>query len=135
MATVRKEAWPDRLSHLVPPIKYLTENGFSVVRLSELDLSVSATPEDCRFLVWSDNAPERVIRVEFQSTLIDELRIRRRRLPLLDTSPFWIVCAESCLANYLWEQNDFPAADRLVINELSPDQLMLALNWRDGDRD
>jgi hypothetical protein len=46
---------------------------------------------------------------------------------------FWLVCAESCLANYLWESNEFPPNDFLVIKQLSPDELMLALHWRDRD--
>jgi hypothetical protein len=35
------------------------------------------------------------------------------------------------LATYLWETNDYPPNDRLMIKELSPDELMLALHWRD----
>ena len=130
MATVRKEAWPDLLSHAVTPIKYLTENGFRILRLCEVDVSETATRQDCRFLVQRDDDAERIIQVDFEPLLVTDLRIRRW-LPLPDTSPFWIVCAESLLANYLWEQNDFPPADRLIIHELPPDELMLAVHWRD----
>ena len=46
---------------------------------------------------------------------------------------FWLVCAEACLANYLWEKNQYPSDGQLEINELSSDQLMLALHWRDRE--
>ena len=130
MASVRKEAWPDQLSQGVTPIRYLTENGFSIVRLCEVDRSVKAVRQDCRFMVQRDEDPKRIIQVHFEPCLITDLRIRRR-FALPDASPFWIVCAESLLANYLWEQNDFPPGDRLLINDLPPDELMLAVHWRD----
>ena len=130
MATVRKEAWPEQLPQAAPPIRYLTENGFSIVRLCEAELSVKPSRQDCRFLVHRDEDPERIIQVHFDPSLITDLRIRRRS-PLPDTSLFWIVCAESLLANYLWKQNDFPAADRLLIHDLPPDEFMLGVHWRD----
>jgi hypothetical protein len=91
---------------------------------------VKATPQDCRFLVQRDEGIERLIQVHFDASLVIELRTRRS-LPLPDTSPFWLVCAESLLANYLWEQNDFPPDERLIINDLPPDEFMLAVHWRD----
>ena len=115
-----------------PPIKYLTENGFSIVRLSDIDPSVINTPGECRFLVQAEHEAEREIKVGFSDDLIALLRIRRRGA-LSDQSVFWLVCAESRLATYLWEKDDYPPGDRITMNELSPDELMLALHWRDGD--
>ena len=128
----RKEVRPDELPHTRSPIKYLTENGFSIVRVSEVDPSVTDNPSECRFLVQHEDKVEREITVSFGEELIAHLRIRRR-IPLSDTSMFWLVCAESCLATYLWETNDYPPNDRLIIKELSPDELMLALHWRDRE--
>jgi len=130
MAMRTKQLKPNRLPQAIAPIKYLTENGFTIVRLSEIDSSVTNTPSECRFLVQRDDEPEREIRVCFDESLIASLRIRRR-IPLSETSIFWLVCAESCLAKYLWEENQYPPNGRLIINELSPDELMLALHWRD----
>jgi|SRR5580765_6420217 len=130
MAISKRKAWPNRQTQARAPIKYLTENGFSIVRLSEIDASVKHAPNDCRFLVQHDDRSERVIKVAFAETLIDTLRVKRRT-PLSEASPFWIVCAESCLAQYLWEQNEFPPHDQLNVQELSPDELVLALHWRD----
>ena len=126
----RKQPRPDRLPHAIPPIKYLTENGLSIVRRSEIDPSVIDTPRECRFLVQHENGIEREIKVGFDENLVASLRIRRR-IPLSETSVFWLVCAESCLAKYLWEENKLPPDGRLIMNELPPDELMLALHWRD----
>ena len=127
-----KQVRADELPHTRPPIKYLTENGFSIVRVAEIDPSVTDSPSECRFLVQHEDEAERDIRVSFGEDLIASLRIRRR-IPLSETTLFWQVCAEACLANYLWEKNQYPPDGRLNINELSPDQLMLALHWRDSE--
>jgi hypothetical protein len=128
----RKQIRPDELPHTRSPIKYLTENGFSIVRISEIDSSVTDSPSECHFLVQYEEERKREIRVAFTENVVALLRIRRR-FPLFETSAFWLVCAESSLANYLWEKNEYPPDDRLEINELSPDQLMLALHWRDRE--
>jgi len=132
MAITRKQARPDHLPHAIPPIKYLTENGFSIVRLSEINSSMIDTPGECRFLVQHEDEAEHEIKVSFDENIIASLRIRRR-IPLTETSVFWLVCAESCLATYLWEKNDYPPDDRMNIRELAPDELMLALHWRDSE--
>ncbi len=128
----RKQVRPDESPNTRSPIKYLTENGFSIVRASEIDPSVIDNPSECRFLVQHEDKAEREIRVSFGEELIAHLRIRRR-IPLSETSLFWLVCAESSLATYLWEKNDYPPDDRLRVKELSPDQLMLAWHWRDPE--
>ena len=128
----RKQVRPDDLPHTRSPIKYLTENGFSIVRVSEIDPSVTDNPSECHFLVQHEQGREREIRVAFTESVVALLRIRRR-IPLSETSMFWVACAESCLATYLWEKNDYPTDGRLAISELSPDELMLALHWRDSE--
>ena len=132
MASSRKQFWPEPVAQTKPPIKYLTENGFSIIRLSDIDQSVINTPEECRFLVQDERDVEREIKVSFSGDLVARIRFRRRGA-LSDKSVFWLVCAESCLARYLWEENDYPPDDRLTMNELSPDELMLAIHWRDQE--
>src|SRR5207253_1252431 len=114
MVMSRKQAKPDRFPKAASPIKYLTENGFSRVRLAEIEPSVIDTPSECRFVVQHEDEAEREITVCFDEKLIASLRIRRR-IPLSETSIFWLVCAESCLATYLWEKNDYPPNDRLSV--------------------
>jgi hypothetical protein len=131
MALSRKQVSFDPLPRAISPIKYLTENGFSIVRLSEIS-PVIDTPAECRFLVQHEDEPEREVIVGFQETLIGLLQIRRRTR-LSETSAFWLVCAELCLANYLWENDHYPPDERLMIDELPPDELMLASHWKDGE--
>ena len=128
----RKQVRPDELPRTRSPIKYLTENGFFIVRVSEIDPSVTDNPSECRFLVQHEQDSEREIRVSFDESVVAHLRIRRR-IPLSETSLFWLVCAEAYLANYLWEKNQYPPDGRLKIDELPPDELMLALHWRDRE--
>ena len=132
MAMHRKQVRPGLLPLARPPIKYLTENGFSIVRLSEINPAVIERPGECQFLVQREDEAEREVKVGFDQSVIENLRIRRR-IPLSETSMFWVACAESCLATYLWEKNEYPPDGRLTINELSPDELMLALHWRDSE--
>ena len=132
MSSNRKQFRPDPLAQTKSPIKYLTENGFSIIRLSDIDPSVVNTPRECRFLVQDERDVEREIKVNFSEDLITRIRLRRRGA-LSDKSVFWLVCAESGLARYLWEENNYPPADRLAVNELSPDELMLAIHWRDRE--
>jgi hypothetical protein len=123
---------PDDLPHTRSPIKYLTENGFSIVRTAEIDPSITDSPSECHFIVQHEQDSEREIQMSFDESVVAYLRLRRR-IPFSETSLFWLVCAESYLANYLWEKNDYPPDGRLNINELPPDQLMLALHWRDRE--
>jgi len=132
MAISRKEARPYRLLQDSRPIKYLTENGFSIIRSSEIDASLSDSPRECRFHVQNENGREREIKVCFEQSVIALVQMRRR-FPLAEKTLFWLVCAESCLAQYLWDNNDFPPNDRIIIGELPPDEFMLALHWRDAD--
>ena len=132
MASSRKQFRADPLAQAKSPIKYLTENGFCIIRLSDIDPSVINTPTECRFLVQDEHDVEREIKVNFSEDLMARIRIRRRGA-LSDKSVFWLVCAESRLATYLWETNDYPPHDRLTMNELSPDELMLAIHWSDKE--
>jgi hypothetical protein len=132
MAVNRKVVIPDHSLPKAPPIQYLTENGFSIVRLSDIDPSAINSPRECRFLVQGEHDVKREIRVSCSEELITDIRIRRRG-KLSDQSQFWLVCSESCLANYLWEKNDYPPNDQLTINELPPDELMLAIHWKDKE--
>jgi hypothetical protein len=130
MAANRKALRPDHLPQASSPIRYITENGFSIIRLSDIHPSVINTPRECRFLVQREDEKECEIKVAFEEEVVDRLRIRRR-FPLSATSLFWLVCAESCLATYLWEQDNYPPDGRLVIGYLPPDELMLGLHWRE----
>ena len=124
------------------PIEYVTENGFSIIRRSDVETcgvpgaaatlgcsSNTGTAHECRFLVRNPRGWEREVTVEFDDcaiTLVENLR--RSRLSL--TSGFWLNCAERCLATYLWENDGYPPGGQLTITEFSGDELLLATHWR-----
>lgn len=117
----------------IQPIKLLTENGYSIVRLSDIDSSATDNANLCRFIVEDPNNKKRDICVSFDNQLIADIQHRRRNLPLSMQSKYWLVCAESQLATYLWERNQFPPDRTLRISELSGDDLLMAQHWRDGE--
>ena len=51
------------------------------------------------------------------------------RLILIVALPFWIYAAERHLANYLWEQDNYPPGDKLRVEDLDPEDCILALRW------
>lgn len=130
MAVNRRQVIPDSLAKEVSPIKYVTENGFSIIRLCDIDKSATATSRECRFLVRNERGWERAVTVAFAESLIAHIQSRRRRR-LLDSSVFWLVCAEHCLARYLWENDDYPDNEQLTISELTADESLLARHWND----
>ena len=130
MAVNRRQVIPDRLAKKISPIQYVTENGFSIIRLCDVDKSVTATSRECRFLVRNERGWEREVTVAFEESLIAQIQSRRRSR-LLDSSVLWLVCAEQCLATYLWENDDYPEGGQLIIRDLPADQLLLATHWSD----
>lgn len=113
------------------PIKLLTENGYTILRCSEINPSAVDDAKLCRFDVEDPSHTRRDIRVGFDDELIAEIQHRRRNLPLSMHSKYWLVCAESQLATYLFEHNQFPAGGSLRISELPGDELLMAQHWRD----
>ena len=130
MAVNRRQVIPDSLAKEVSPIQYVTENGFSIIRLCDVDKSVTATSRECRFLVRNERGWEREVTVAFEESLIAQIQCRRRSR-LLDSSVLWLVCAEQQLATYLWENDDYPRGGQLTIGKLFVDELLLASHWSD----
>jgi len=121
------------------PIQYVTENGFSIIRLSEVDGLENDSARNCRFLVRNERGSEREVTVHFEESLVAQIQSQRRknqrRTRLLETSVLWLICAEQCLATYLWENDNYPDGGRLDIGELSVDALLLATHWSDQQGD
>ena len=109
------------------PIEYLTENDFTIVRLSE----PNRTPEIAReydFLVGDPHGYELEITVEIDRSVVIQVA-RRSRGRISSQSSYWICCAERHLATYLWENDDYPPDAKLNVTQLSLDDLNLALRW------
>jgi hypothetical protein len=131
MAMIDKRASPNSSAEAHPPIEYLTENGFSIIRLCEIDKSISGTGTNHQFLVRDPNGYELQITVDVSASAIDQIG-RRSRGRISNDSSFWISCAERHLATYLWENDDYPPDAKLTVNQLTLDDLDLAIRW---DRD
>ena len=114
------------------PIEYLTENGFTIVRLSEFNRTTAIAGE-YDFLVGDPHGYELEITVVVDRSAVIEVA-RRSRSRISSQSSYWICCAERHLATYLWEHDDYPPDAKLNVTQLSLDDLNLALRWgRDGN--
>ena len=117
------------------PITFLTENGYSIVRVSEVNKSVTDSAQECRFLVENPNGQNREIAVHFGEELIKDIQSRRRRGVLSLASKYWLTMGEKYLGTYLWENNEYPPLGEMTIDQLSGDDLLLAAHWKDGWED
>jgi hypothetical protein len=128
METNRKRLDTDCLPAERCPIEFLTENGFSIMRLSEIDKSIPAVGLVHGFLVRDPDGFELEITVEVADGVAQALA-RRSRGHLTADSSYWVCCAERHLAEYLCEQEDYPADARLIVDHPSLDDLNLARRW------
>ncbi len=118
------------------PITFLTENGYSIVRVSEVNKSVTDSAQECRFLVENPNGQNREIAVHFGEALIKDIQSRRRRGVLSLASKYWLTMGEKYLGTYLWENNEYPPLGEMTVDQLSGDDLLLAAHWKDrGETD
>ena len=117
---------PENSPSSIRPIELFTENGFSIVRLWEIDRTPAPVSGDYPFVVRNPQNIEREIKVEITEDLVVQVTMRSRGRILL-YSTFWISCAERHLAIYLWENDDYPPGDKLSVTLLDPDDCDLAL--------
>src|SRR6185369_10003710 len=89
--------------------------------------------EHC-FIVRDPDGYELDITVRFDTRAAAEV-IERSRRQITFESSFWVTAAERHLAEYLWEQNDYPPGARLTISELTLDDMDSARRWgrEEGD--
>jgi hypothetical protein len=108
-------------------IEFITESGFSIFRPWESGKSPRPTDGRYHFAV-SDGFIEREVAVEISHRVLTEISLRTRGRIEMSNS-FWICCAERHLANYVSERADFPDNDELIVEELKPEDILLALRW------
>lgn len=123
---IRRASSPDE--EPARPIEFLTENGFAIVRPWEAH--GASPPEDgsFRFLVRDPLDTEREVSVEIEERLCADTLFSTRG-KVSKSSSFWICCAERHLANHLWEHNVLPDNEKLIVDCLDCDEIMLALRW------
>jgi hypothetical protein len=113
------------------PIEFITENGFSIVRPWES--GNSPQPADARFrFAVSDGFIERHVTVEISWSAVTEISLRTRGRIQFGNS-FWICCAERLLANYVSEHAGFPDDDKLIVETLDREDILLALRWEKSE--
>jgi hypothetical protein len=114
------------------PIQFLTENGFSIVRPWEAGGSSPPSGGSFHFLVCDPDNKKREVTVNVACDLVAEIAFTTRGR-IEGSSSFWICCAERHLADYVTEHDGCPDADRLSLESLDCDEMMLALRWEKSD--
>ena len=110
------------------PIEFLTENGFSIVRAEEIGEVRPAPIGTHLFVVRDQKGNERQVTVTIEVAAINEIILASRRHLSIESS-YWIVCAERHLADYVWENDDYPPNSTLRVERLTPRDLNLARRW------
>ena len=110
------------------PIEVLTENGFSISRLWEINRVPPQSDGNYAFKVRNSQSMERVVAVQIVDDVVGEIELQTR-LRILLSSSFWICCAERHLATYVYENDDYPLGDRLRVEQLSAEEWMSAIRW------
>ena len=128
MAVSRRQVSPDCLANESFPIQYVTENGFSIIRLCDIDKSITAGGTQHSFVVRDPHGYELEITVDISDSAVAEI-IGRSSGRLSLNSSYWICCAERHLADYLWENDDYPPEARLKVEVLTLNDLNLARRW------
>ena len=123
-----RQVIPDCLAKRVSPIEYVTENGFGIIRLCEIDKSIPAVGATHEFLVRDPNGYELHITVQISNHAIADVGWRSRGR-ISNESSYWISLAERHLATYLWENDDYPADAKLEVNDLTLDDIDLVRRW------
>jgi hypothetical protein len=110
------------------PVEYWTENGFSIIRRCDLDESITVVGIKHSFVVRDPHGYELEITVGLSYAAVAEIISRSSGRLSLDSS-YWICCAERHLADYLWENDDYPPEARLRLEAPTLDDINLAQRW------
>lgn len=133
MAVKREQLVNDSEAARDRPIELITENGFSIVRAGDLYGGGATDVSEHSFLVRDRDGYELDIAVQIDPSAVLEV-VKRSAGRISADSSYWICCAERHLADYLWEEDDYPPNATLKVAQLSPDDLDLARRWEvDGD--
>ena len=104
-------------------ITLITENGFSIERLCERERFTGDCAGVCHFIVRAPDGDERRVKVVFAETALMQLQTAAC---LPGTLRFWLCCAERYLSVYVSDNDCFPPAESLIVETLTPQDLLLA---------
>jgi hypothetical protein len=128
MAVKKEDLEVDSAAARCRPIEFITENGFSIVRIGENDATKRAPDGRYAFIVRDPEGSEREITLGIDQQAVNEIT-RRSRGRISSESSYWICCAERHLAEYLWENENYPPDGKLSVEQLLLDDLNLAIRW------
>ena len=114
------------------PIEFLTANGFAIVRRWEANCSPAPTNTSFCFLVRGEEDTEYQVIVEIAKQIINETEFNTRG-HIQVSSSVWIYCAERHLADYLEEHDHVPDNNKLTLEILNCEAVMLAIRWERSD--
>jgi hypothetical protein len=117
------------------PIRLLTENGYTIIRLCDIDHSITDEAESCHFRIANSEGRECDVTVHFAEALVKEIQRLRKRHALGLTSKYWPIMAEKYLANHLWMEDQFPTEGEITFSRLSDDDLLLGAHWTEEEKD
>ena len=121
---------PDRSAANPRPVELVTESGFCILRVWEIDRVPPPDAGRYCFLVRNPHGLERAreIIVDVADDAVAQIAgFTRGRIVLC--SSFWIYCAERHLANYVGQYDDYAPTGSLTVDHLTPEDFALALRW------
>src|SRR5258706_15057933 len=115
LAMIEKRVIPNPSVQPQRPIEFLTANGFSIIRLGDIDKSIPAVGATHEFLVRDPHEYELHITVQISTGAIAEVGWRSRGR-ISNESSYWVSLAERHLVTYFWENDDYlPEAQLEVV--------------------
>jgi hypothetical protein len=129
MSTEIQSPIADSFAANTETIELVTENGFSILRLWEIEGTPPPIAGAYPFLVRNPQSVERPIAVEIIDAVVVQIELSTWGR-IRQGSSFWICCAERHLAIYVWEHDNYPEGDKLRVNRLDPDDLMTSIRWQ-----
>jgi DNA-binding response OmpR family regulator len=110
------------------PVESLTMNGFSFVRLSDVEDVSLDKPTERSFRVRTPKGQVRLVKVDIDHEAVAYVeRMTNRRLA--PSNSYWTHRAEHVLSLYLWNEGGLPSGDRLTVSDVSREELDIAARW------
>lgn len=109
------------------PIELITENGFSIVRATDIGRANPSAYEYV-FVVRDPHDYELEIIVGIDQAAINEVLLASSGR-IRSASSYWVAYAERHLADYLGEHDDYPPDATLRVELLTPRDLNLVHRW------
>jgi hypothetical protein len=82
-------------------------------------------------MVRDPEGSEREITVEIDQQAVSKVTLKSRGRISTESS-YWICCAERHLVEYLWKNDKCPPDGKLRVEQLTPEDVNLAVRWEAG---